>query len=364
MLINLVLFYYFRTLIMASNDQYRILKFFSAWKIMIPVGIGVSISVYMIITALNVDVFSSLRITPRFFLWVFIGILMMALRDLAYMYRLRLITDKELSWRSSFQIWMLWEFASALTPSVVGGATIAWIIVHKEKIPFGRSTALVMITSFLDEFFFILMAPLIFLFFSNATGFFQGELSIFGLEFLGLPVFIIAYSFIVFLATFIFTAVFLIPKSVKKFLIWFFSLPFLNRWKGDAAKMGDDLASTAKEMKGKPFTFWLKAFGATSVAWIARFSIVNCLILAFMPFGDNFALYARQLVMWIVLMISPTPGGSGVAEFLFNDYLGMFLLVGMAPILAVLWRLMTYYFYVIIGSIVLPIWLRRVFSNK
>lgn len=349
---------------MASNDQYRILKYFSAWKIMIPVGIGVGISVYLVFESLDVDIFSNLSIGPRFFFWIFIGILMMIIRDLSYMFRLRLMTNNELSWRSSFQVWMLWEFASALTPSVVGGATIAWVIVHKEKIPFGRASALVMITSFLDELFFVLMAPLILLLFSNATGFFHGDLHVFGLHLSGFSVFLVGYIFITFLAVFIFIAVFIIPNSVKKFLIWFFGLPLLKRWKGGAAKMGDDLAATSKEMKRKPVTFWLKAFGATATAWIARFSIVNCLILAFMPFNDNLALYGRQFVMWVVLMISPTPGGSGIAEFLFGDYLGMFLLVGMAPVLTILWRLMTYYFYLIMGSIVLPVWLSRVFSKE
>jgi len=349
---------------MASNDKNKILKYFSARKILIPVGLGLGISVYLMLNSFEVDAFAGFSITPRFFFWIFMGILVMALRDVAYMYRLRLITDKELSWRSSFQVWMLWEFASALTPSVVGGATVAWLIVHKEKIPFGRASALVMITSFLDEFFFILMAPLIILFFSNASDFFHGDLNIFGWHFEGYSVFLVGYFYIFALAGFIFSAVFIIPKSIKILLIWFFNFPVVRRWKSGAAKMGDDLIATSREMRGRPLLFWLKAFGATSVAWISRFTIVNCLILAFMPFSDHLALYARQFVMWVVLMISPTPGGSGVAEFLFGDYLGMFILVGMAPVLAILWRFMVYYFYLIMGSIVLPVWVRRVFSGE
>ncbi len=262
---------------MAANEKHKILSFFSTWKILIPVAIGLGISTYMLLRSFNEDTFVNLRISPRFFFWIFIGILIMALRDIAYMYRLRLITDKKLSWKSSFQIWMLWEFASALTPSVVGGATVAWLIIHKEKIPFGKASALVMITSFLDEFFFVLMAPVIILFFSNSSDFFHGNLNIFGLHFEGYSVFWIGYFYILFLATFIFSAIFIIPKSVKRFLVWLFRFPLIRRWKSGAAKMGDDIVSTSKEMRGKPFLFWLKAFGSTVVAWIARFSIVNCL---------------------------------------------------------------------------------------
>jgi len=28
--------------------------------------------------------------------------------------------------------------------------------------------------------------------------------------------------------------------------------------------------------------------------------------------------------MWIILLVSPTPGGSGIAEFVFSDFLGDF----------------------------------------
>ena len=35
---------------------------------------------------------------------------------------------------------------------------------------------------------------------------------------------------------------------------------------------------------------------------------------AFFPVSDHLLLYARQLIMWVILLISPTPGGSGIAD--------------------------------------------------
>jgi hypothetical protein len=69
--------------------------------------------------------------------------------------------------------------------------------------------------------------------------------------------------------------------------------------------------------------------------------------------------------MWIILLISPTPGGSGVAEFIFSDFLGDFITSESwyAP-LAFFWRLISYYPYLFIGAIILPVWLKKVFSNK
>ena len=76
---------------------------------------------------------------------------MMACRDLAYMYRIRVLTDNEISWRNSFDTIMLWEFASAISPSIVGGSGVAIYIVNKEGVKIGRSTAVVMVSALLDE---------------------------------------------------------------------------------------------------------------------------------------------------------------------------------------------------------------------
>ena len=117
-------------------------------------------------------------------------------------------------------------------------------------------------------------------------------------------------------------------------------------------------------MKGKSIWFWLKAFGSTFISWTARFWVVNVMILAFSPVNNHFLIYARQLVMWVILLISPTPGGSGVAEFIFSDFLGEFIIPGLAPGLALLWRLFSFYPYLFIGAIILPGWLKRVYSQK
>lgn len=70
-------------------------------------------------------------------------------------------------------------------------------------------------------------------------------------------------------------------------------------------------------------------------------------------------------MLWIIMMISPTPGGSGVAEFAFgNLMLGLgassLLLVG----LAVLWRLLAYFPYLFIGAFLLPKWLKKGKNNS
>jgi len=49
--------------------------------------------------------------------------------------RIRALTDQELSWRQSFNVIMLWEFASALAPGMLGGGFVfAIFILNRERI--------------------------------------------------------------------------------------------------------------------------------------------------------------------------------------------------------------------------------------
>jgi len=84
------------------------------------------------------DALKQLEWSSSSILWIFIAILFMVGRDLFYMIRIRVLTHKKLGWKSSFHVIMLWEFASALSPGVVGGAAVAMFILNREKIPLGH----------------------------------------------------------------------------------------------------------------------------------------------------------------------------------------------------------------------------------
>ncbi|MDT8309679.1 MAG: flippase-like domain-containing protein [Bacteroidales bacterium] len=100
------------------------------------------------------------------------------------------------------------------------------------------------------------------------------------------------------------------------------------------------------------------------VVWSARFLVANALITGFNPVPDHLFLYGRQAVMWVILMISPTPGGSGIAEYIFPQFFGVFIAGDIADIVALLWRTTSYYPYLLIGTLILPFWYQRVRDKK
>ncbi len=348
-----------------DSQQRKVLSYFKFRKIIIPILLGLGVATFLLVRNFDSAAFRGINWVWQSYIFIFLALLMMVIRDAGYMYRIRVLTDGQISWRRSFDVIMLWEFASAITPSIIGGSAIALYIVNKEGVSMGRTTAIVLITAFLDELFYILMVPLILILVGTQHLFTtEGEYVFLNTKFGTQGIFILGYLFILVLTTIIIYGVFLNPRGFKMILLTIFKLPFLRKWRTKAAETGNEIIITSREMKGKPAIFWVKAFAGTFFSWTGRFMVVNFLILAFVSGGDQLLIYARQLVMWVILLISPTPGGSGVAEFVFSGFLGEFIPPGLSPALGLMWRLISYYPYLFIGVIILPNWLKRVYAKS
>lgn len=301
-------------------------------------------------------------------LWILLGFFMMVMRDAAYIWRMRLLSDKQLSWRSSFDVILLWEFASAVSPSAVGGSAVAVFLLAKEKVSMGRSTALVFITIFLDEAFYLLIVPLGMLFIpladifapvANSGGWFGSSLIV---------TFWTAYIVIFCYTCFLAMALFIFPHAVHRVVKKLFLTKALKRWHRRGFKMAEDLLIASEEFRTKPIGFWIKASLATLFAWLSRYWVLNCVLAAFavsaMGLHEHLLAFARQAVMFIMMLISPTPGSSGVAEFMFTTLLEDMTPAGLEAALAAVWRLISYYPYLFLGLFLLPRWLLRVQGKK
>ena len=281
------------------------------------------------------------------------------LRDLGYVLRLRVLSGGTFTWRQCFEVTMLWEFSNAAAPAFIGGTSIAIYVMSREGIGLGRSAALALATVMLDELFFLLFAPLVF-FGVGMERLFPPELDA---AMWGLPVqalFWLGYAVIAVMKLGIFYSVFFKPRAIKLLLVNLFKHRWIRRLRPRIAAAGDDLIAASTELKGRPAGFWLKAIGATWCSWGARFLVLNCIAAAFYPVNGHLLMYARQLVLWIILLISPTPGASGAAEFAFVGFMRDLLPAGaLLVLIALLWRLLTYYIYLLAGVLVLPRWIRR-----
>lgn len=129
-------------------------------------------------------------------------------------------------------------------------------------------------------------------------------------------------------------------------------------------KQSDEIMLASGNLGKKRFSFWLKISLFTFIVWSARYLTLNSLASCFIDLNlhDHITIFCRHLIMWVTMLISPTPGSSGTAEYVFNDIYGP-MFGEYTMVISLIWRLFTYYAYLIIGIIVLPRWVKK-FINK
>lgn len=334
------------------------------WRILIPVCIGLGVSAYQIAGEVQAGGIQAIEWGGKVWSFLLLSMLMMLVRDVAYIIRIKLLSGGELTWNQAIQGIFMWEFASAITPSVVGGAPIAIMILNREGISWGKSAAMVMVTALLDELFFVAMVPIVLAFAPSDALFPIAQLEILNTSIGPKDALWVSYGLIALYCVFMFLAIFIAPRQVKRLLMRIFSMKWLLRWRRGMARFGQDLENASRYFRTKTLGFWLKNTAATFLSWTGRYMVINCLITAITVQPDQWLIYARQLVMWVILLISVTPGGSGFAEVAFDQFFNDTLPEGTTGTIGMLWRLISYWIYILIGILLLPRWIRRVYLKR
>ena len=148
-------------------------------------------------------------------------------RDIGYIVRLRILSFQSFSWRQATENILLWELSSALTPSVVGGSAVAVVILKRDGLRWGKSLATVFATALMDEAFYLIAVPIVFLLasFGGQSVFPEGlELAAWG------SLFWVAYAFIATLTTTIMLGLVIRPQGTYRGLQWARTTWLLRRW--------------------------------------------------------------------------------------------------------------------------------------
>lgn len=356
-----------------DTSEESVLKTLQPWKIAIPVVLGLGATVYLLYTNYNwSELVGYLREANP--LWLVMVLLVLLVRDLFYVIRIRYLSEKGLTWKGSFYTIMLWEFSSALSPSAVGGTAVATFLLFKEGISFGKSLAYVLVSAILDNLFFIIFGGIVIIL--NFSGAYpqgsifpapeQIESEAMREVVRRLPVvFFTGYGIVAAYNLLMMYGLFVKPTAIKWLFVKVTSIRWFRKWHKTAEKQGEELVIASKEIKGKSFSYWGIAIGSTIIVWMSRYFIVNCLIAAFttLTFADHGFILSRHVILWIILLIGFTPGAAGVAEVAFLGFYAFFI-PKTVSIVAILWRMVTYYPYLILGVFFLPRWLKRVFKKS
>ncbi len=352
-----------------TTEQQEGLQSIRISRIIIPVLLGIGAVFYMLWSRFDPDEFATIDWTSHTFFWIGLSVFLLVIRHLAYATRLRILSEGEFSWSKCIELIFIWEFSSAVSPTSVGGSAVAFFVLAQEKLSTAKTATIVLYTIVLDSFFFIFGLPLLYLLFGsgmirpNAGS--LAEIGGWGYYFL------FAYTVMFIYSSIFFYGLFISPKKIKQFLSLISSIGFLKkRYKEQFDKLGADMMIASAELRRQKAGFHLTAFLATSVAWSCRFLLLNCLIIAFIvalpiDFWTQFELYARLKSMFVIIAFSPTPGGAGFVEILFGGFLSDYVdNQTYATVISTIWRLLSYYTYLLAGAIIIPIWIRKIVNDK
>ena len=345
-------------------------------KIILPILIGVGVAVFIFTREGSLNMIPTIHFSPVVLFYLSMAALMIVARITGYVMRLRILSERKIGIAGCIRIILLWEFSTAIAPFAVGGTTVSLLFLYKAGIPIGKGTAIILAALFLDELFFVVVFPIVALLVGWDSLF---QLSRFHPEAVILNKYVYfalaGYSIMLLVVLLIGYSLFFNQQALKKIIVTIFSIPGLRQWKAGAIHQADDIVTASKHLSNKPFKFWLKSFGATVFSWTSHHLIVNFLILALI-FGikgssephvvtlvEHVNIYARQLIIWIMTKVMPTPGGSGLSEVIFMEYMKMFIPAGFNSLMTVIWRLFSYYPYLFIGAVILPGWIKASFMG-
>lgn len=336
-------------------------------KVILPTILGVGVVLWLMYTQLEIHQLENIQSNASTLFWITAACLVYVVRHLFYAWRLRLLSGYYFSWWKAIELIVIWEFSSAVSPTSVGGSGVAFFFLSQEKLSGGKTVSLVLYSIVLDTFFFLLSLPLFYLIFGPkvirpdmaAFADLDGYGWTFLLSLLGMAVY----------GSLFYYGVFINPRIVKRFLLLLSKIPLWKKMKDNLRKTAMDVVVASSDLKHQSVLFHMQAIVATAGAWITRFVAINFLIMALvnnlsLSWYDQGLLLGRGEVMHVITTFSPTPGGAGIAEYLFGGFYSDYIPAGIASIIALVWRLVTYYPYLLAGAIVIPIWIKKLLEHR
>lgn len=297
-------------------------------------------------------------LVPKRLPGIFIAIAVMILKVYFFSAKIRILADKAISFMASVRIALSWDFASAVTPSTIGGAPVATYTMTREGIPLGKSSAIILYSVMLDQFWYAIAVPIILI----SEVFFEVVPDEAGM--VGSATMFMIYTGLLLYGALLSYGLLVNPKVIKKVIRFVFKLPFLRRYSDSINAEAENLESYSYELRKKPLDFVLKAFFFSTMSWLCKIALPVIVILSLLP-GPEVLLSLRSLAMNLAFLIIPTPGGSGGVEGLFVLFLGPLIdrsaFIGLSVFV---WRVITYYFSIGIGIMAMLWYVNRSVSEK
>jgi uncharacterized protein (TIRG00374 family) len=303
--------------------------------------LATSISIISIIIILKLtgtaDTWKALsQIDIKFLVLAFI---LHALSWTFYSLRLKFLTSMaghNVSFGLSFRSTLATAFVGSLTPSAIGGEPIRIKILADDGMSYGAATAVAVIERLLDSFFFVLALA----FFLIVTGFLTG----FGLEVAGIFLIILILSLI-----FLWQVV-VMPERIERLMEWIKKKTgkkkIVDAFERELWLFRDaGIHLAERTLVDTPLMAAL-----TAMIWLIDALVPSAILIGLGTDPNYLFSITSQLILSIISLLPLTPGGVGVTELSMTYLYSNFVQKNLLGPLVILWRLITYFANIAVGS--------------
>jgi len=284
---------------------------------------------------------------------------------------------KSMSWSLGYKVPFLHSFnlvcsnmfIASVTPSQVGGEPVRVYELTKAKVPGADATAIVLMERVFDAVILIFGALISILLLNLRIG--VGDVVLpdvyMIISYIGIGIFAAALVLFVIVARRPDWGRLLVRKVVG-----FFLRKFKKKWSEDkrhdavegAVVQADRFYLALDHFMTKSKKGIVLGLFWTAIFWFLEFELVSFILMG-LGIQPYFVLtFILMVIVTFIMMIPLTPGGAGVAEISMGGLFSLIVPKELLGIFVLIWRLITYYFNLLIGFIASLIILRREAKGK
>jgi hypothetical protein len=256
-----------------------------------------------------------------------------------------------LSFREVFPIIIVNDLGAALTPTVLGGGPVKLALLIKKGMPPQKATFLVLLSAVEDVFFYTFGIILSMIYLKNTIAKIIISLASHKI--------ILATIFVLFLFPIVFRKT---NRRLLKYLVsnlpvkW---IDFIYKVRQKVKEYLSDIGTTFKSLANEGKLRLALSIIILFFQWITKFSILAVILYSLGINFSWFTMYIKQWLIYVSMLIIPTPGASGGSEAAFLYLFGKDIGGDLSNIIVSTWRFFTYYFILIISVLTLNIFNRE-----
>ncbi|WP_281267953.1 flippase-like domain-containing protein [Methanospirillum stamsii] len=240
--------------------------------------------------------------------------------------------------------------AGTITPGQAGGEPVRVHELFRAGVKIGDATAVVIMERVLDGIILTIMGIIIMLMTREMWSTFSTSLIILIIV---AWVFLMSFLFIPFLAI-------RYPSKMKYLILRFISwiTGKLSKTRLSSSRICacadteiDNFFESITRFTGSSGWGLIAGGGATALFWITEFLVASVILMGLGLEPYIVLSFFFQILIAIIMMIPTTPGSSGITELSTSSLYALIVPAGMLGIFVLLWRFVTFYLNIILGTI-------------